>query len=492
MIYYSTENLKTETLDKETRDRILSLSYEKFFRDSVNTENEISFLIKSVEDVNKDYVTTAKILKEKIHTMSFEDGETTDKVKTNFFANISNWFIRIWAIIVTVFEKIVAVIQSLIKSLILYVKKHLLLKNSLYTRIGKDRNLSVSFNAPNKETNNRVLKVLNDKYTISTLDINGTTLLNFEDLYYKLTKNDKLNNFVKAKIIVNNKKSTINLDNLNLLFQKLTIIKDAKAEVGPEFTSEERMNSFSDAITELTSQAVLYGEADGSSRIESVYGEKDEINDSILNCLKTGNIKGAANLIVYNSTDIKRESIHLNEFLGLSTEQYTEANISEAFSILRKCMGKYEVISHLIIDKGGFCDIITEILKRYSSAANNDKKIIKDIKDKIIKFMQTIDKSDEQGQKLAHKCKRFTNLIIRVQKIKNDFVLLRQHVLGNVLTAYSTMDKALSMVLIPFDPSKIKEKENELKDIVPEYVGGKSGINPDKIATIDNNIEEGF
>ena len=36
MIYYSVENLKTETLDRETRNRILSLSYKKFFQDSVN------------------------------------------------------------------------------------------------------------------------------------------------------------------------------------------------------------------------------------------------------------------------------------------------------------------------------------------------------------------------------------------------------------------------------------------------------------------------
>ena len=49
MVYYSVENLKTETLDRETRNRILSLSYEKFFQDSVNNETEVTNLNKSIE-----------------------------------------------------------------------------------------------------------------------------------------------------------------------------------------------------------------------------------------------------------------------------------------------------------------------------------------------------------------------------------------------------------------------------------------------------------
>jgi len=55
MIYYSTENLKTETIDKETRDRILSLSYEKFFNDSIKCENDIATSLQSIEDIKKDY-----------------------------------------------------------------------------------------------------------------------------------------------------------------------------------------------------------------------------------------------------------------------------------------------------------------------------------------------------------------------------------------------------------------------------------------------------
>lgn len=484
MIYYSTENLKTETLDKETRDRILSLSYEKFFKDSVDTENEISFLNKSIEQYNQDYIATAKILKEKFRTQSFEDGETSEKVKTSFFANIGNWFIRVWAAIVTIFEKIVAVIQSLIKSLLLYIKKHMLLKNSLFTRIGKDRNLSLSFNAPNEETKKRVAKVLNNKFSIGTIDVDGNKLYNFDDMFNTINQNPTLTEFIKTKIIVDNKKSAINTKNLEDLFTKLTVI-DQHAD---EFGSEEKMATFSEAITTLTSQAVLFGETDGTDRISSAYGQSEEDTSSVLAYLKAGNIKAAANSIVFHSTDVKKETITLNEFLGLGTETYSETDAMSALDKLRDKLRDYEITSKVVIEKGGFCDIIAEILKRYSSAANNDKKTIKEIKDKIIKFMQSLDKTTEEGQKLTHKCKRFTNLIVRVQKIKNDFILLRQNVLGNVLTAYSSMDKALSMVLIPFDPNKIKESDKELDDMnKPEYVGGKNGIDP-----LSDYDEEGF
>ena len=121
MIYYSVENLKTETLDRETRNRILSLSYEKFFQDSVNNETEITNLNKSIENLYTDYNSVAKVLKEKFKTYSFESGETSGTVKNKFFANIKNFFVKVWTFIVTVFEKIVMVIQSLIKSLIFLV-----------------------------------------------------------------------------------------------------------------------------------------------------------------------------------------------------------------------------------------------------------------------------------------------------------------------------------------------------------------------------------
>lgn len=140
MVYYSVENLKTETLDRETRNRILSLSYEKFFQDSVNNETEVTNLNKSIENLYKDYNSVAKVLKEKFRTYSFESGETSGTVKNKFFANVKNFFVKIWTIIVTIFEKIVAVIQSLIKSLILYIKKHMILKNSLYTKLKKEDN----------------------------------------------------------------------------------------------------------------------------------------------------------------------------------------------------------------------------------------------------------------------------------------------------------------------------------------------------------------
>ena len=68
MIYYSVENLKTETLDRETRNRILSLSYKKFFQDSVNNETEITNLNKSIENLYTDYNSVAKVLKEKFKT----------------------------------------------------------------------------------------------------------------------------------------------------------------------------------------------------------------------------------------------------------------------------------------------------------------------------------------------------------------------------------------------------------------------------------------
>lgn len=473
MIYYSVENLKTETLDRETRNRILSLSYKKFFQDSVNNETEITNLNKSIENLYTDYNSVAKVLKEKFKTYSFESGETSGTVKNKFFANIKNFFVKVWAFIVTIFEKIVMVIQSLIKSLILYIKKHLILKNSLYTKLKKEDN-SLSFTNPSEAMRKHVCKMLNEKIVVNTIDIKGEKLATFDDLFGCL-KNHDLMIFMKSKIIINNKKSSLNTENLKNLLNIIQIIDES----GNQFTGDSKLAQMSEAINNFASQSVLYGETDSDGRLTSIYGEVNSNDRALLDLLSNGNVKGAANTLVFGNTDIGRGTMNVNEFMGLSSlgiTGYNESNVTSALSLLRYNLSKYELAANLVIGKGGYLEVITEVLKRYSVAANNDKKNIKAIKDAILKTLDTIDNDSESGQKVTNRCKRFTNIVVRVQKIKNEFVYLRQCVLGNVLSAFSVMDKALSSVLIPSNISGTITDDNDYESIV----GGKNGVNPTK------------
>lgn len=468
MIYYSTENLKTETLDRDTRDRILSLSYEKFFNDSVSTENEITVISKSIEDINKDYSTVAKALKEQYHSMSYEDEATQEKTKVKFFANIKNWFIRIWAAIVTIFEKIVVVVQSIIKSLILYIKKHLLLKNSLYTKLSSDSKLAVAFNKPDDKMTKNIERVINGKVKIPSIAIENSSA-DWKTIYNTL-KNTTLMDFMRTKIVVDNKKSALNTERYETLLNTIKAIDSAPTS---EFTAESKLTVLSDNITEFTAESVLYGEADTDGKLSSIYGEKSNSQAYIIELLKNGNVKSAANQIVFNTASPERVTMYLNDFLGIPEN----SSVQNALSQLREILADYEYLGNLVIGKGGYCEIMTEVLKRYAAVANNDSKHIKTIKNEIIKLMQTIDSSDGNGQKVTNRCKRFTNLIVRIQKIKNDFILLRQNVLGNVLTCYSTFDRALSAVINPINPKDLLDKD---VDAITnnDIVGGKSGKDP--------------
>lgn len=473
MIYYSTENLSTETMDRETRDRVLSLSYEKFFNDSVSLENDISYLNKSIEETNKEYAKTAKVLKERYNSMSLEE-EDKGAVKTKFFANVKNWFIRIWAAIVTIFEKIVSVIQSLIKTLIIYIKKHTLLKNSIWAKLGKDKNLSVAFSNPDEKTTKMIEKALTGKVKIPVVAFknNVNDCPKFEDVCETL-HNNTLINFMRCKVVIDNKKSAINTEAYDTLVQSIDTINGD--DIASKYAADERLTTLSEKVTEFTSESVLYGEADRMGELYSMYGETSDAQTTILNALKNGNVKTAANIIVYNEEQPEKVVVPLIKFLGIEEND----GVSLALGKLRKLLADYEYTGNLVIGKGGYCDIIQELLKKYSVAANNDKKHIKNIKDKIIKTMNSIDSDKESGQKVTHRCKRFTNLIVRIQKIKNDFVLLRQSVLANILTAYSSLDRALSAAINPIDPDKLKDKEGEdIENSSRELVGGKDGEDP--------------
>lgn len=473
MIYYSTENLSTETMDRETRDRILSLSYEKFFQDSISLEKDITYLNRSIEDANKNYVFVANSYKDKFR--STEDAAVKADTKGRFFANIRNWFIRIWAAIVTIFEKIVAVIQSLIKTLILYIRKHALLKNSIYSKLKSPKNLSISFDALDPNVTKNINKLFNSKHGFmvhATAFSDRDEGLSFSDTC-EMLKNPTLISFIKTKVIVDNKKSAINTEHLKMMMDNIEA-----SQASEELDADRKLSDLSDAITDFASQTVLYGEADRLGKLYSVYGETSDAQVEILGALQNGNIKDAANMIVYNNKYPERIAVTLRHFMEIPDDIQAEDVI---LAKLRELLAKYEYTSNIVIGKGGYCDIIEDVLKKYSVAANNDKKTIKSIKDKIIKSIQDLDGNGPSDTKVAHKCKRFTNIIVRIQKLKNDFILLRQYVLGNILTLYSSLDKSLACV---FDPKnheleqRLEEDDIGNRPFGSVFVGGKDGENP--------------
>ena len=99
------------------------LSYESYFREACNHMMACeSILQNDITQVNNMYATTAKVLKQQF-ARSQEDIEAVKIVKRDWKENIKQWFVKIWAFIVSIFEKIALAVVSFVKSMIVYITK---------------------------------------------------------------------------------------------------------------------------------------------------------------------------------------------------------------------------------------------------------------------------------------------------------------------------------------------------------------------------------
>lgn len=412
---HSIEKLRREELSDNEKQKIFSLSYESYFGESVENLLKCDSLDKDIFNVTRDYETTAKMLKTK-YANSLEFAEQ-DEMKISFGANIKNWFIKVWAFIVSVFQNITYSIINMIKALILYIQKKRTVNQSVY-KIINDNFFNVS-NGLHTHTDDRFKKLASDPkfYSVKTKDVGGSGKgLTFSDIHARLNDANIHWFIYDNKIILKNNKSLFNLN---------TLKQFAASDLAKE-GSEESLTALEDNIGKLAAQGIIAGEV--SANVNSNMNKYTEL-------IKNGNNpKDIADLITYGSVSISNMDMSTIEFLGIS---------GNSSASVAKLLRMYLDDSKKIIGKGGYIDVLTEVLKKYRSIAVEDSKIIKEISSFITSQLTVYSDKPE----IVSKYKRFTHMMVNIKSVKTKFVALRQGIIGNLLTMYSIMDYGINQLI---------------------------------------------
>lgn len=469
---HSIEKLRREELSDNEKQKIFTLSYESYFEESVENLLKCDSLDKDIFKVTADYETTAKLLKNKFANSIESDNQ--DETKISFGANIKNWFIKVWAFIVSVFQNITYSIINMIKALILYIQKKRTINQSVYKMIN-DKFFNVS-NGLHTHADDRFATLSENPkyYSVKTKDIDGSGRgLTFSDIHARLNDASVHWFIYDNKIILQNKKSLFNLNTL-----KQFAVSDLAKE-----GSEESLTALENNIGILAAQGVLAGEV--SANVNSNFNKYADL-------VKNGNKPiDIANLITYGSATISNMEMSTVEFLGIS---------GNSSASVGKLLRMYLDDSRKVIGKGGYIDVLTEVLKKYKTIAAEDSKVIKEISSFIT--LQLTTNSDKP--EIIGKLKRYTNMIVNIKSVKTKFVALRQGIIGNLLTMYSIMDHGINQLVgISDEINSISDAKNKIvvtdtsgynknrNDISNELTGKDGDVISDITKPVEDLYEEG-
>lgn len=396
---------------------IANLSFEKYLSDSIESFKAVRKADNDIIRTDKSFEESIKLIKKTYQSMSKESVEA-EEMKMKFGDKVKNWFIKVWSIIAEIFSKLSEIVLQLVKALIIFIQKKRIQATSIINMM-KDK----AIKGMNLEGKKIYETIKNEGYEIRTLatDIsNDKNAYRFNDITV-LIKNNRLKEFIKSPIITKNKDSIFNTESLKKYFEQELIQADAVDEV--------KMDNLENAINYLYSQGVLYGEV-SPNHIKT---------GSLLNYLKedldTHNISAVAHKIVMGTTSPKYVSIPLTDFFG--------SDWSNEEIVFREAWMHYVNDTKITLDNGGYISTIEEMLKRYKDIAVNDNKNIKMMKDFIVSQLEKLgNDASEKSQKIQHKVKRFTKLILGVKNIKNHFIRLRQSVILDIITLYSMENRA--------------------------------------------------
>ena len=475
MVYFkSAESLDPETMSQEERTQIIELRYKDYFDKSCEDLNTIAKNDLEIINITDQYNTTVRLLKDRYSELSEEAAAATVKLK--FLENIKNWFAKVWSVIVVIFQKITVVIINTIKSLIIYIRRQNLLKNSLWTML-KNEDKALNFENPSEKLMAKIEKVLQGSYSVKTVEIENNHRANFNEIHRYLS-NEMLKTFVTTPIIVDNRKSSINKDALAAVHKNLEVLSSDNIRVN----GEDKLRTIESNIKQLESRHILYGEL--SDRAVTLTGYKNEYESQLIEEYESNsNIKRLSNLLVYGTPVVTYSRMDLRDFLGINGVTDPKAVLEK----MRFYLAQYERDANLVIGTGGYLDILSNVLKRYKDTATEDAKVIKDLSSKVKASLNGIMHNPED-QALIHRVRRFTNIVVNVQKIKTNFIAFRQNVIGNVLTAFSSENYALSTIFIP---EKVKDLD-EVSELVGEKFQDPYLSNDDRFETgpsIDDQFE---
>lgn len=413
--------------------------------------------------------------------------KSPNKTKSEFSKKIKTFFAKVWAAIVSLFEKIVLIVQSLIKSLIIFIQKKRVSFSVLIKHCdeltGKVNN---SFADIDPNFYKEMINKLKDK-KIRTFDTENQKFIANFDVIHQQLNNIRLEKFIKNnKVVLNNKKSIFNTNLLKEILRlninvKMSLYKDELENLSShevvDSSIDDKLKHMEDEINALTTQAILSAEVGDMSNGLSTVGYThswdmkahtgDILNREFFDLSEGNNVKVIANSLTYGLSVpfVRFTSVNAFEFLGFIESDLTQRSdfVKHKFlDIISQCKNDFAKIC----GTGGYIETISSILKSYNAIAKNDSANIKEIK-KYIDDQMNLLQEESENNVFSGRLKRFTSIISKVNNVKTKFILLRQTLLSNLMRMVSIEDTALKMLVT--NDTLVEEGEVKLDKMINDF-----------------------
>lgn len=443
--------------------KFVSLSYESYLEDVINSFKSIKESNTKILSITSKFDDKLVFIKKQYNQLSLEDGNDDKKneVKIKFGDAIKNWFIRVWTFLCDIFSKVYEIIVSLIKSLIIFIQKKKLQAHSVIQLIEKK-----GLTGFNVENNDIIRQILKNNVKVKFLDYKTSNPnvakfrmgdLNFNFINARLTDMD-LRTFINNSII---------LKNPNSIFSTDTLQKYLKTDILKNDVSEDRkLSILENSVDQLYGEAIFANEVDPGHRNTS-----NPLLTKYKDLIAAKDVTRIAHNIVFGMDKPNFIDIPLINFFGLKAGAY-DINVES----LKDAFHQYYEDTQLVIGDKGYIHILEETLKKYKEQAKSDHANIKEMQKIVLNYLNTIGSKDENGEKIQYRCRRFTNIVLKVKNIKTHFIRLRQTVILDIITLFDIENQAWY---------KITGKGGLLKD----SLGFKDGAELDNEPIISLNHE---
>lgn len=412
-------------MDITNENKFETFSYESYLSDAIEGFKDIKSVENFILTENMTFEKQISIIKNQYRTLSLEDDNVKEETKRKFSETIKNWFIKIWSFLCEIFSRIYEIIIALVKSLIIYFQKKKLQAHNIIKEI-EEKGLE----GFNKSNNDILLKTISSNKKIKMVDLKTSS--NEKNFYtsdpcsfinFRL-KNRELQDFVNGSIILKNPNSIFSTDSLN---------KYALKELMSPDQSEDLKLSKLEAVVDD-----MYGNAIISNEIDPKHMKPSTIVSKYASYIETKNISGLAHNIVFGLEKPGYTEMTLPEFFGLKTGESPAINIEA----LKNAYRYYKENTELVLGNKGYINTLQEILKRYKDQAKKDNENIKQMSKTILGYLNSINSTETSGEKVQHRCNRFTQIVMKVKNMKAHFIRLRQCVILDIITLFSIENTA--------------------------------------------------
>lgn len=414
----------------ETDSGNVILSFESYLKSSVECFKTLTTINKEIEQTEESFIDEIKFIKHSFSIRSTEDEKTQDKKK--FGTKIKEFFLKIWGFLVKVFHTIVDIIVSLLKSIIIFIQKKRVQNTSLF-KIVENAGGIKAFDAA---TGKIIQKIISKNPNIKSVVIkNGTC---DHDLIYNMLTSSTLISFVNLPVQNNNRNSENSVAALkNRLNELITIAGDE--------ANGRKLGILEIAVDELYRNGIFYNEVSQDSNSKDPFiqfiavGDNKELPELISN----GKVDAIGNLIVFKESQKKYDKMTLTSYFK---NCFNNGDIN--WSLLANYFHDYYTLSNKVIGKDGYIEKLEKCLKEYSKKAKDDHKLISEMNKAILSEIDKyIDSDAPEARSKISLFNRFTNVVLKVKRIKSHFVRLRQTVLLNIMSLYSIENKAWMTLL---------------------------------------------